>query len=108
MLVEGEMTQVEIADALNVTPQTISNWKKNEEFASELRRANRAAIASLVPKATNKIKKLLNAENEQVQLAAAKDILDRAGYKSENKVQVEGTLTTDISKLDRLIEQMDE
>ena len=34
------------------------------------------------------------AESEQVQLAAAKDILDRAGYKSSEIIQLDGTLRT--------------
>lgn len=92
MLVSGTMTQADIAAALKVSEQTICNWKKNEEFAEELAAANRLVISSLVPAAVQRTKALLNAESEAVQLAAAKDILDRAGYKAQDKIQVDGTI----------------
>ena len=94
MLVSGTMTQADIAAALKVSEQTICNWKKNEEFEEELAAANRLVISSLVPAAVQRTKALLNAESEAVQLAAAKDILDRAGYKAQDKIQVDGTIKT--------------
>lgn len=94
MMISGAMSQAEIARELKVTEQTICNWKKDETFASELEKANRLVIYSLVPKAINKIAALLNAESEQVQLAAAKDILDRTGFKAQDKIQLDGTLKT--------------
>ena len=106
LLIDSKMTQIEIAEQLQISDQTISNWKKNEEFIDEYEKANRDAIKYLTAKARQKINDLLNANNEQVQLAAAKDILDRAGYKAESKVQFEGSLSTEKSKLDALIEQM--
>ena len=47
-----------------------------------------------VAQALQKAAALLDAESEQVQLAAAKDILDRAGYKSSEIIQLDGTLRT--------------
>lgn len=94
MLILGTMTQAEIARELKVTEQTVCNWKKNEEFAAELEKASRSAIRALVPRAIQKAAALLDAESEQVQLAAAKDILDRAGYKSSEIIQLDGTLRT--------------
>lgn len=94
LMVKGDMTQAEIARELKISEQTICNWKKDGEFAGELERANRLVISSLVPRAISKTAALLNAENEQVQLAAAKDILDRAGYKPQDKIQVDGTIKT--------------
>lgn len=106
MLISGNYKKQEIADDLKVTVQTLCNWEKNTEFIEEYEKANRDAFRKLVPKARQKIADLLNAKNEQVQLAAARDILDRAGYKAESKVQVEGSLTTETTKLNDLIEQM--
>lgn len=106
LMIAGGMTQIEIAKELQVSDQSVSNWKKNPEFAAAREEAERDAFRKLVPKARQKIADLLNAKNEQVQLAAARDILDRAGYKAESKVQVEGSLTTETTKLNDLIEQM--
>lgn len=95
MLVSGAMTQADVAAALKVTEQTICNWKKNEEFAAELAAANRLVISSLVPAAVQRTKALLNAESEAVQLAAAKDILDRAGYKPQDNIKLNADITSE-------------
>lgn len=95
MLVSGTMTQADIAAALKVSEQTICNWKKNEEFAEELAAANRLVISSLVPAAVQRTKALLNAESEAVQLAAAKDILDRAGYKPQDNIKLNADITSE-------------
>ena len=95
MLVSGAMTQADVAAALKVTEQTICNWKKNEEFAEELAAANRLVISSLVPAAVQRTKALLNAESEAVQLAAAKDILDRAGYKPQDNIKLNADITSE-------------
>jgi hypothetical protein len=42
------------------------------------------------------------AESEGVQLAAARDILDRAGYGAKTKLELEGHLTTE-SEVDRAL-----
>jgi len=105
-MIAGGMTQIEIAKELQVSDQSVSNWKKIPEFAAAREEAERDAFHKLVPKARQKIAELLNAKNEQVQLAAARDILDRAGYKAESKVQLEGNLTTETTKLDGVLEQM--
>ena len=94
LMISGTKSQAEIARELKISEQTICNWKKDGEFAAELERANSLVIYSLVPKAINTIAALLNAESEQVQLAAAKDILDRAGYKAQEKLTVDGVLHT--------------
>lgn len=95
MLASGTMTQAEIARELKVTEQTICNWKKNADFAAELEAANRVVISSLVPAAVQKTKALLNADSEAVQLAAAKDILDRAGYKAQDNIRLNADITSE-------------
>lgn len=102
LMLLGEITQAQIAKELKVTEQTICNWKKNSEFAKELADGNRIAINSLVPRAINKTAALLNAESEQVQLAAAKDILDRAGYTAP-KEEID---TAQLDKLDNILEEI--
>ena len=101
LMILGTMTQAEIAKELKVSEQTICSWKKNSEFTNEIAKANRLIINSLVPRAINKTAALLDAESEQIQLAAAKDILDRAGYKPPKEPKVVDT--TQIDKLDAIL-----
>lgn len=81
----GSYLQCEIASLLKVSEQTICNWKKDSGFMEEYEKSTRSTLQSLVPKAIKRIEKLLNANNEVVQLGAAKDILDRTGYKPTDK-----------------------
>lgn len=95
MLVSGTMTQADVAAALKVSEQTICNWKRNDEFAAELKAANRLVISSLVPAAVQRTKALLSADSEAVQLAAAKDILDRAGYKPQDNIRLHANIVSE-------------
>ncbi len=104
MLISGTMTQADIAAALKVSEQTICNWKKNSEFAAELESANRLVISSLVPAAIQRTKALLNADSEAVQLAAAKDILDRAGYKPQDNIRLNANIVSE--KLEDVFKQI--
>lgn len=108
LIVTGEMTQAQIARELNITEQTICTWKKDKEFAAELAKANRTAINSLVPKTINKLRALLDAESEQVQLAAAKDILDRAGYKAPKEPKADESEAEALDKLDAILYEIKE
>lgn len=86
LIVEGK-TQREAADILEVTPQTISEWKKLTGFEIclnntklELITSGREAIRTSVGSAVNCLKDLANnAESEETRRKAANDILTMAG-----------------------------
>ena len=86
LMLTGEYTQIQIAQQLQITDQTISNWKKIEEFRKEKERLLREAFADIAPSCKKELHRLATkAESEQVRLGALKDILDRAGYKPTDK-----------------------
>jgi len=88
----GEMSQKDIAVQLKITEQTICNWKRNPEFTNELDTLIRISIQSLASKAFRTQMTLLTAKNEMVRFLAAKDILDRAGFKATDKLKIEGAI----------------
>ena len=89
LLVQGELSQKEIAEEIKVSEQTICNWKKNDEFRSEYDSLMRVCIQSFAAKAFQTQKRLLNAKSEMVRYMVSKDILDRAGYKPIEKIEAE-------------------
>ncbi len=89
LLVQGELSQKEIAEEIKVSEQTICNWKKNDEFRSEYDNLMRVCIQSFAAKAFQTQKRLLNAKSEMVRYMVSKDILDRAGYKPIEKIEAE-------------------
>lgn len=100
LLVEGQMTQREIAQAINITEKTISVWKSEPEFASELENATRLSIRSLAVKAKNTMASLLTSDSDNVRFQAAKDILDRAGFKPQEKIEVSKSIDDSIREME--------
>ncbi len=90
MLVFGNQTQRQIAASLHVTEATICNWKKNAEFMTEYTSALKNSMREVAAKAFCVEKSLLKARSESVRLMAAKDILDRAGFKPEDNINLNG------------------
>lgn len=93
LMSSGEFTQKEIAQKINVTEKTICAWKKVDEFMLELDNLIVISIRSVSAKAFKTQTRLLDSNNDMVRYMAAKDILDRAGFKPDNKLKVEGYST---------------
>lgn len=109
LLVEGQMTQREIAQAINITEKTISVWKSEAEFASELENATRLSIRALAAKAKNTMASLLNSDSDNVRFQAAKDILDRSGFKPQEKIELSKSVDDSIREMeDYLCEKKNE
>ena len=99
-------TQQQIAKELKISEQTICNWKKDEEFATELKERTKACIQLLAPKAIRTMEKLLTSDSDNVRFSAAKDILDRTGFKPKEKIDLNGNIKEETSKLDDLVKQL--
>lgn len=90
LMISGDRTQKQIADELKVSENTICNWKKNDDFMAEYTSSLKSNMKDVAAKAFNTEIKLLSARSEMVRLMAAKDILDRAGFKPDDNVNVNG------------------
>lgn len=88
MMLEGNMTQKKIAAELKVTENTITNWKKNAEFMEEYTASLKHSMKDVAALAFQTEKKLLTARSEMVRLMTAKDILDRAGFKADENINL--------------------
>lgn len=100
MLVYQGMKKVDIAKELKIKPQTLSNWlnpTKNEAFvavyekeletAENMRRRNYKAVAQ---RAQDKLIELIDSKSEKIALRACNNILDRAGDKPAENVNLNG------------------
>lgn len=88
MMLDSEMTHKQIAEVLKVTPTTISNWKRNQEFMDEYTSLLKQSMKDSAALAYKTEVKLLSARSEMVRLLAAKDVLDRAGFKPDENVSL--------------------
>lgn len=89
LMVSSDKTQRQIAKEIQVNENTITDWKKNKEFQSELQKQMQENFGSLAVTAQKELGKLLKNKNAYVRLQAIKDVLDRAGYGAINKIDID-------------------
>ncbi len=94
LLVHNDLTDAEIANELSISPSTLTNWKKREDFQEIVLKECKNKFKDLAPKAVTKMGKLLESSNQVVQLNSAKEILDRAGMIVTQKVENEQKIIT--------------
>lgn len=87
LMITTNKTQKQIANEIQVSENTICEWKKDEEFKAEIQKQMKENFGSLAIEAQQELRKLLRSKNENVKIQAIKDVLDRAGYKPTDKVE---------------------
>lgn len=92
LLFEGNLTKCKIAEELKITEQTLYNWQKDTDFIKAQKEYSDRQLNKYAPKAIRTLHRLLDAESENVQLGAAKDILDRTGFKTKDELELSGGL----------------
>lgn len=90
MLFEGDLTRSEIASELQIAESTLYNWLNNKDFVNVQKDYALKQLNKSSSNAVRKIVDLLEAESETVQLNAAKDILDRTGFKPKEEIEHSG------------------
>lgn len=106
LMLTGSFTQKEIAEEIGVTEQTITNWKKKDEFAQEYNAALKKRInlhAAVAFKTETEL--LKSADSDSVRLNAAKDILDRAGFKSRDEISLIQSADESLKEMNAYFEQ---
>ena len=89
LMITTNKTQKQIAKEIEVSEKTICEWKKQKEFKNEIEKNIKENFGSLALDAQKELKKLLKSKSEYVRIQAAKDILDRAGYKPTERIKNE-------------------
>ena len=102
LLATGQYTQKEVAGLVKVSEQTLCTWKKHLLFTGEYERLMRQQFQVMAAKAFKTQMSLLDSENEMVRYLAAKDLMDRGGFKPENNVKVDGVIPIVITGDDQL------
>lgn len=92
LMITSSKTQKQIAKEIQISENTISEWKKDKEFKEEVQRQMKENFGSLAIEAQQELKKLLKSKNENVKMQAIKDVLDRAGYKPTEKSEITGNI----------------
>lgn len=99
LMITSNKTQKQIANEIQVSENTICEWKKDKEFKEEIKKQMQENFGLIAIEAQQKLKKLLNSKNENIQIQAIKDILDRAGYKPIEKSEVTGNIENNTTNI---------
>ena len=89
MLVYTDKLHKEIAEELKISPATLSVWLTKEEFQDTIRKEMNRSFSQLATKAKRKMERLLDSNQDSVAFAAAKEILNKAGYAEKQVVETE-------------------
>lgn len=85
LLFEDELTDEEIANAVQRRRSTLDNWKHDELFKAAQQQYNHLVVKkNFESKALKKLVDLLDAKSEMVQLQSANSILKLSGMLSDN------------------------
>lgn len=88
MLLNPKIKGKELAEALNVSEKTISQWKNhNADFQAEYKTLVDSKLQYAASQALEKQISLLDSKNDMVAHLAAKDLLDRSGFNSTEKIE---------------------
>ncbi len=81
LLINCEMTQKDIAEEVGVSEKTLYNWMHHDEnFKNAMEWYRKEVYKNLAPTAVRTIAEIMiKGASEKVRLAAAQDILSRAG-----------------------------
>lgn len=97
-MIRGDMTDKQIAEAINITQKTICEWKKKDkEFQDEYNLLMRTSLQYAAPKAFRRQMSLLNSKNDMVAHLAAKDIMDRAGFNPVDKIDLNADVDMELN-----------
>lgn len=113
MQVYQGFSQREVAQGLNLTEKTVSFWVNHNELFMKIRdeeeekaeRERHRRYKSAAQVASDKLISLIDSVDDKVSLAACKDILDRAGDKPSDKVDLSGSIEA-TGKLDSILRQL--
>lgn len=108
----GQYTNAKLAQLLEVTPQTVSNWMKRKDvqaIIADMQETTHmmvgAQLRAMSQKAANKLESLIDSPIDGVALNAVKDVLDRAGHKPKQEIKVDKTIRTFEERLTSLIDR---
>ena len=85
-----KLSKDEMAEQLGVSRQTLNNWEHLPAFSREYNNAVRSSLNAAAIAAAQTMVDLLSADDERARLGAAKDLLDRTGFKPKDVVDVSG------------------
>ncbi|AIM63076.1 phBC6A51 family helix-turn-helix protein [Weissella ceti] len=89
LVFEGNMTLAQMAEELNVSSKTITNWKNKPEFQEAMVETGNATINTNIGKLMRNVERIaLDGKSDYVQLEASKYLLDKSGVGENQELDI--------------------
>jgi len=122
MLLHAQGMSIEqIAEQVSRSQGTVENWfYRDPNFRAEYEKFKQEYISDITKTARERMQKaadeamqtmlilMATSESDRIRLDAARDILDRTGFKAEDILNLKGKLDTGVDKLDDILKQLKE
>lgn len=89
LLVYSDKRKQDIAAEVGVSAATLSTWLGDPLFQEGIRDEMHRSFSTMALKARRKLDDLVDNNNPQIALNAAKEVLNKAGYVTEEKITQE-------------------
>lgn len=87
LLVYSDKLKGDIAEEVGVSRTTLSTWLNEDVFQEGIRAEMHRGFSEMALKARKRLDNLVDDTNSQVALAAAKEVLNKAGYQETTKLE---------------------
>lgn len=110
----GQYSIRQLAEILDCNPETLSRWLRREDVAGVIRQMQEdihgqvsSQLKSLTVQAVTRLSELVDSKVDGVALQAVNTILDRAGHRTKQEININKTVTTFEEKMSSLLEDVD-
>lgn len=115
LYLSGRYTMNELAQLMNVAPNTIRMWLKKSEIMSAIEQYQvhedeiiKQSLKALRLKAMHKMGSLIDSPVDGIAWQAAKDILDRTGHKAVHKTEMDVNIKTYEQQINEILKDLNE
>lgn len=110
----GQYSIRQLAEILDMEPESLTRWLRREDVSSVVRQMQEdihnqvsSQLKSLTTHAVTRLSQLVDSKVDGVALQAVNTILDRAGHRSKQEININKTVTTFEEKMNNLLEGVD-
>ena len=110
----GQYSIRQLAEILDMEPNSLSRWLRRDDVSKVINQMQEdihnqvsSQLKSLTTQAVSRLTQLVDSKVDGVALQAVNTILDRAGHRSKQEININKTVTTFEEKMNTLLEGVD-
>jgi len=90
------MKKEDVCKTLDISSKTLCNWQNDDEFIKAYNKAISKKFIDINPAIVNRLIEIANSKNENVAVAACKELLSRGGLAAVQKIETDGKIVINV------------